>query len=133
MPVSFLFLAISGQCMKTKFLDKLKIVLGLHFLGAGLVTFYSLPSEQYFLRVSALLAGLIFGIMVILFSDFGKALIVYVNSSIEEGRKVVWPARQESLRLTLLVFVFVLILSLFMWLVDSILFWVFNDLLLRRG
>jgi preprotein translocase subunit SecE len=119
--------------MKTKLLDKLKIVLALHFLGGGLVVFYSLPSEQSLLRFMALLAGSIFCITIILFSDFGKVLIAYVRSSIEEGRKVVWPARQESLRLTLLVFVFVLILSLFMWLVDSILFWVFNDLLLRRG
>ncbi|MFD2448854.1 preprotein translocase subunit SecE [Vogesella fluminis] len=35
--------------------------------------------------------------------------------------------------MTLMVFVFVLVLSLFMWLVDSSLSWLFYDVLLNRG
>jgi preprotein translocase subunit SecE len=36
-----------------------------------------------------------------------------------EARKVVWPERKETMQSTLMVVVMVLILSLFLWLVDS--------------
>ena len=36
-----------------------------------------------------------------------------------EARKVVWPERKETMQSTLMVVVMVLVLSLFLWLVDS--------------
>lgn len=38
-----------------------------------------------------------------------------------EMRKVVWPSRKETTTTTLVVFVMVIAVSLFLWLVDSIL------------
>ncbi|MDX8396985.1 MAG: preprotein translocase subunit SecE [Mariprofundaceae bacterium] len=36
-----------------------------------------------------------------------------------EARKVIWPDRKETVQATLMVVVMVLLLSLFLWLVDS--------------
>lgn len=119
--------------MKINISDKFKVILALLLVSAGFALFYALPTMPIAWRILAIMIALLFGILVMSQSNAGKALLSYVKSSIEEGRKVVWPTRQESLRLTLLVFVFILLLSLFMWLIDSLLFWVFNDLLLRRG
>ena len=41
----------------------------------------------------------------------------------QEGKKIVWPTRKETLITTAMVFVMVLIFSLFFLLVDNILSW----------
>ena len=55
------------------------------------------------------------------------------HESIAEGRKVVWPSRKEAMQATGMVFVFVAVLALFMWMVDSGLTWLFYDVILGRG
>jgi len=40
-----------------------------------------------------------------------------------EAKKVVWPERKETLQSTIMVVVMVLLVSLFLWMVDSALSW----------
>ncbi|MDQ6950974.1 MAG: preprotein translocase subunit SecE [Mariprofundales bacterium] len=40
-----------------------------------------------------------------------------------EAKKVVWPERKETMQSTILVVVMVLVVSLFLWMVDSALGW----------
>ncbi|MBF0282805.1 MAG: preprotein translocase subunit SecE [Zetaproteobacteria bacterium] len=40
-----------------------------------------------------------------------------------EAKKVVWPDRKETAQTTLMVVVMVLVISLFLWLIDSSLSW----------
>ena len=40
-----------------------------------------------------------------------------------EAKKVTWPERNETLQATLMVFVMVIFIALFLWLVDSGLSW----------
>ena len=47
----------------------------------------------------------------------------------QEGRKIVWPTRKETLITTAMVFVMVLIFSLFFLLVDNIISWVIRLIL----
>jgi len=63
-------------------------------------------------------------------SDAGKRLIAFGRDSWRETQKVVWPARKEAMQMTAYVFVFVLVMSLFLWLTDKTLEWVLYDLLL---
>jgi preprotein translocase subunit SecE len=53
----------------------------------------------------------------------GRELWSYVQSSRVELRKMVWPTRQETIRTTAVVFVFVMALAVFFWLVDMGLAW----------
>ena len=63
----------------------------------------------------------------------GKDFVAYANDSLVEARKVVWPTRKEAMQMTGMVFIFVLVLALFMWMVDSGLSWLFYDVILGRG
>ena len=47
----------------------------------------------------------------------------------QEGKKIVWPTRKETLITTAMVFVMVLIFSLFFLLVDNILSWLIQMVL----
>lgn len=113
--------------------DKLKLALAALLLVGGVVGFYLVPESQGLLRALAFVAGLALSAGVLWVSAPGKALVSYAQESVTETRKVVWPERREALQLTGLVFLFVLVLALFMWLVDSGLSWFFYDLLLGRG
>jgi preprotein translocase subunit SecE len=52
----------------------------------------------------------------------------FVAESHFELRKVVWPTRQETTQTTLVIFVVVAIVSLLLFLFDSILVWIFGML-----
>ena len=47
----------------------------------------------------------------------------------QEGRKIVWPTRKETLITTAMVFVMVIIFSLFFLLVDNIISWLIKTIL----
>lgn len=51
----------------------------------------------------------------------GKSFVVLVREANLERRKVVWPTRQETTQTTLIVVVFVVIVGLILWGIDSVL------------
>ncbi|HUH58251.1 MAG TPA: preprotein translocase subunit SecE [Pseudomonadales bacterium] len=53
----------------------------------------------------------------------GKSFVVLVKEANLERRKVVWPTRQETVQTTLIVVVFVVIVGLILWGIDSVLGW----------
>ncbi len=50
-----------------------------------------------------------------------KKIVAYVKEAREELKKVTWPDRDEVTSFTMVVIVSVIIVSLFLWLVDSVL------------
>ena len=54
------------------------------------------------------------------------------QESVVEARKVVWPTRKETMQMTGVVVVFVIVMALFLWLVDGTLTWLVK-LIMRRG
>ena len=56
-------------------------------------------------------------------TERGGALWQLLKGSRTEIRKVVWPTRQETTQTTLIVVVFVFIMALILWGIDSVLGW----------
>jgi preprotein translocase subunit SecE len=104
-------------------MDALKLVLAAAALLGGIVIYYWFGDQPAVIRVLAVLAGLVAGLALLYWSQPGRVLWDYVQSSRVELRKMVWPTRQETWRTTLVVFVFVMALGVFFWLVDMLLAW----------
>jgi len=102
-------------------LDTAKLVAGAAILGGGIAAFYLLPDLPIWLRWIIVLAALVLGMLIGLQSAPGKTFWAFVQSSRTELRKVVWPNRQETGQVTLVVFVMIVVLSLFFWALDSLL------------
>src|ERR1044072_2933761 len=102
-------------------LDTAKLAAGAVILGSGIAVFYMLPDLPIWLRWIIVLAALVLGMLVGLQSAPGKTFWSFVQSSRTELRKVVWPNRQETVQVTLVVFVMIIVLSLFFWALDSLL------------
>jgi preprotein translocase subunit SecE len=101
--------------------DAAKLAAGVAILAAGIAGFYLLSEQPIWLRWIIVLAALAVGALVSLQSYQGKTFWSFVQSSRIELRKVVWPNRQETMQVTVVVFVMIVILGLFFWGLDTLL------------
>jgi len=111
-------------------IDKLKFSLAVTLVIAGVAGFYMLGGQPLVVRVLSVMGGLILGGAVAWFTEPGQRFAVFVRDAIIETRKVVWPSRKETMQMTGIVFVFVVIMAIFLWLTDKSLEWVVYDLIL---
>jgi len=110
--------------------DKIKVVLALCAVIAGVVVFYFLSDKSTIVRAAALVAGLVVGIGIGWASEPGRNFISFAKESVRETKKVVWPTRKEAMQITAVVFGFVLLMAIFLWGADKILEVVLYDLIL---
>ncbi|MCQ9327299.1 preprotein translocase subunit SecE [Neisseria dentiae] len=114
--------------------DIFKLAIAVALVAAGLWAFYSVQNLSVYVRALFPVAGVIAGLLIVFYwCDFGRRLIAYIRDSVAEFKKVVWPPRKDAVRTTFFVVVFVAVLSLFIYAVDSLISWLFFDLLLKRG
>src|SRR5690554_2494098 len=94
-------------------LDTAKLIAGAAIAVAGIAAFYLLAAQPIWLRWILVLGGFVVGTLVGLQSHQGKDFAAFVQSSRIELRKVVWPGRQETMQVTIVVLVMILALGLF--------------------
>jgi preprotein translocase subunit SecE len=110
--------------------DKLKFMLALLLVAAGVAGFYLLGDKPMILRVLSVLAGLGAGAGVAWFTAPGQRFFDFSQEAVVETKKVVWPSRKETMQTTGIVFAFVLAMAIVLWLTDKTLEWVLYDLVL---
>jgi preprotein translocase subunit SecE len=110
--------------------DKLKLVVAMLLVVAGVAGFYYLSESAMFLRVGSVLIGLVAAAVVGLTSAPGRQFHTFAQESVAETKKVVWPSRKESLQTTGVVFAFVVVMAVFLWVTDKTLEVLLYDLIL---
>jgi preprotein translocase subunit SecE len=113
--------------------DTAKLVGAIVLVFAGLVAFYALRAQPDWLRWLAVVAGVLLAAVVFGSSERGKAFWQFMLAARLELRKVVWPERQETLRFTAVVFIFVATAGVFFWLLDVFLAWATRHLTGQGG
>ena len=106
--------------------DNAKLAVAAVIGVAGLVGFYALADQSLLLRVIGLLvvAAVVLGL--VYQTALGKRTVGYFRDARTEVRKVVWPTRAETTQTTLIVLLLVFIVGVFLWLLDSVLSWLFR-------
>lgn len=110
--------------------DKLKFVLALLLLIAGLAGYYLLSGQPMVLRFVSVLVGVLLGSLVAWRTEPGRRFFVFARESWVEAKKVVWPTRKETVQTTGAVFAFVVVMALFLWVADKGAEWMLYDLIL---
>ena len=110
--------------------DKAKLAAAVALAVGAIVAFYLLSRQGALVQWVALLVGLAAAVGAFVSSESGRQLVAFGRDSWREVRKVVWPTRKEAIQMTAYVFVFVVVMSIFLWLTDKTLEWVFFDLIL---
>lgn len=114
---------VSKATAPSSILDTVKLSLALVVLVAGMFGFYWFDQVALTWRVIAMFAVVGVAVGLVLLTDLGQRLMSFSRESRVELRKVVWPTRKETTQITLIVLVLVFLIGLFLWLVDSLLFW----------
>jgi len=110
--------------------DKAKLAAAVVLAVGAIVAFYLLSRQGAVVQWIALLVGLAAAVGAFATSEHGRQLWAFGRDSWREVKKVVWPTRKEAMQMTGYVFAFVVVMSIFLWLTDKTLEWVFFDLIL---
>tara|TARA_B110000483_G_scaffold115800_1_gene140482 strand:- start:311 stop:679 length:369 start_codon:yes stop_codon:yes gene_type:complete len=105
-------------------LDGLKWSVVVFFTGAAVYGNYYFSEESLLYRA---LAWLVVATTVVFISSKtqkGSSLITLMYGAYNEALRVVWPTRQERNQTTLMVVVFVLIMSMILWGLDTFFGWI---------
>ena len=113
-------------------MDKIRLVLALLLVAAGIGGFYLLGDKPAVLRLLSIMVGLAAAVAVLWTTTMGREALVFVKEAGVEARKVVWPSRKETIQTTGAVFALVLVMGVILWVVDFSLMW-FIKLILGRG
>ena len=111
-------------------IDKLKIGAGALVVIAGIVGFYYFEEQSVLIRAIMVVGAVIVGLGVALLSTQGQAAWEFAKGARLEVRKVVWPTRRETIQGTGMVMLMVVIIGIYLWILDTALFWAIYDLVL---
>jgi preprotein translocase subunit SecE len=114
-------------------LDIAKLALAAVVLFGAIGLYYQFPEASTLLRVVGVLVAALVAAGIAVTSAPGRALWAFASDARTEVRKVIWPTRQETIQTTLAVLVIVLIVSIFLWGVDKILFMIVSALTGQGG
>ncbi|HEX5756506.1 MAG TPA: preprotein translocase subunit SecE [Arenimonas sp.] len=109
--------------------DVAKYVLAVLIAAAGLFAFYWFSQWPGPVRGLVMVVSLAAAVAVAAFTAKGRDAREFISESVFELRKVVWPTRQESLRITGLILIVVVIVSLVLSLFDWVIALVIEQLL----
>ena len=111
--------------------DKIKLLIALLLIVAGVVGFYALGDAAAVLRVASVLLGVLAAAGMFWTSSQGKRFFGFAGDSVNEAKRVVWPTRKETMQTTGIVILFTVVMALFLWAVDASLLMVVNKLMGR--
>jgi preprotein translocase subunit SecE len=105
-------------------MDKVKIALAVACVLLGVWGYYYFADSAQVLRVLMVLGGLVAAGGVAWLSAPGREFFAFAQEAWAEAGRVSWPTRKETLQTTGVVFVFVVIMALFLFSVDTLLAWI---------
>jgi preprotein translocase subunit SecE len=114
-------------------IDKVKLAAAVALVVAGIAGFYYFDELSVLVRVGMVIVGVVAGAGIALISTPGQAAWEFAKGARMELRKVVWPTRRETVQGTGIVLLMVIIVGIYLWILDTVLFWVVYDLILQTG
>jgi len=109
--------------------DKIKMLLAVAMLLAGVWGYYHFADQMQVLRVVGLLVVVLVATIVALQTSVGRSSWAFAQAARVEVRKVVWPTRKETMQMTITVIIGVFIMAILLWGFDSFLAWLVKALI----
>lgn len=113
----------STESQPSSSLDVLKWGLIFLFLAGAVAGNYVYGEESVLIRAIGVVAAILAAGVIALQTGKGRTALAFAKEAKTEVRKVVWPTRQEAIQTTGIVLFATFIMSLLLWGLDSVLFW----------
>jgi len=105
-------------------LDTIKWLIVMLLIAGGMVGFYYFDEHWIWVRISGLLVIMGVAVFIAAKTEKGRNTLGFMREAHTEVRKVVWPTPQETLQVTGIVIVMVVLVAIIIWFLDSILMWI---------
>jgi preprotein translocase subunit SecE len=111
--------------------SKASTIIAIIIFIASLAIFYVNPLgfETALYKALILLSGVAIALVVFLSSSDGTKFKTFLSQTKIELRKVVWPNKDETVKTTIMIIIAVIVVSIFLWLVDSLFSWMVSLLM----
>src|SRR5687767_8390583 len=106
------------------------IIIIVFLLGIVSLNFYDINQFYPYAKLGATISFIILSLLTFFISDLKSEIVYYLKNAYQEATKVVWPQKNEVFKITLIVFIFVIIMGAFLWIVDTSLGWLVYDIIL---
>ena len=106
-----------------KLVDFIKWILVAVLVASGIFGFHYFSEYSLLLRVVSILSIVGIAFFVASTTTKGRSTVDFVRQSHMEVRRVVWPTRQETIQMTGVVLLMVVMVALIIWSLDSLLLW----------
>lgn len=113
---------IKQENVSSKF-DVFKWVVAVLLCVSGFIANYYFIAIPWPIRTVGWLILVCIVVAIVLQTALGKRGWRFFKDARNEMRKVVWPSRQQTFQVTLLIIVIIIAFALIMWGVDSVLLW----------
>ena len=115
-------MSTKSETGKSSALDVVLLAISLLVLGGGIVGFYYFETQLItVVRMLGLLATVPVAAFIASRTEKGSMLFRFFKEADIERRKVVWPSRAETMQTTLMVLVVTVIISIILFMIDTVL------------
>ncbi len=104
-------------------LDTLKWGVIFLFLAGAVAGNYVYGEESVLIRAVGVVIAILIAGLIAMQTEKGRNAVAFAKEARTEVRKVVWPTRQEAIQTTGIVLFATFLMSLLLWGLDTVLFW----------
>lgn len=98
--------------------DKLKLILAMLLVVGGIGGFYYFGDKPDLVRVAMVLVAAALAVVMSATTAPGRSAWEFFKGARLELRKVIWPVKKETMQITVIVFVMVILVAIYMWVID---------------
>jgi preprotein translocase subunit SecE len=109
--------------------DTIKMGIAVAILLAAVYGYYHFADSSQLFRVLGVVGAVIVALLVAAQTVTGRGVMLFMADARTETRKVVWPTKQETMQVTMVVLFMVILVGLILWGLDSLLGWAIQALL----
>lgn len=113
--------------------DKVRYVLASFLAVSAMVSYYVMTDWAVVLRVLIVLLGFAGAVGLLWATARGVSARKHLSDTRREVAQVVWPTRDQTVRMTLIVFAAIVFVGGFLWLIDMFFLWGVQALTGRGG
>ena len=109
--------------------DNVLLAVAILILAGSVYSYYYFAEISQLLRVLGVVGAVIVALFVVSQTGVGRTAIAFMAEARTETRKVVWPNRQETMQITMVVVFIVVLVGVVLWGLDAFLGWLVKALL----
>jgi len=109
--------------------DIVKMAVAIAILIGAIYGYYHFADSSQLYRVLGIVGSVIVALLVAGQTVMGRATWAFMSDARMETRKIVWPTKQETMQVTMVVIFVVILVGLILWGLDSLLGWGIKALL----